>query len=402
MDTKLSSKDQKVLLNALEKAKEMTRKMEERSEQKRWSELELPTDFANILARLSKNDLSDIRTNWGVSGASALKKQDLIDVLTLQLAEKLPAVFDLFDKARYDIVKKIADKGGCAYVPLESRQLEYFQSRGILFPGMVNGKKVLCIPPEVLECFKAIDNAEYRQQIRSNTERIKLVHGLLFYYGTLSLKELCRQIHLHLGTDEQLTGEIIYLLEGAEKFHQQARLGAEGYSSGRVWDPEKVKDEHRSRKDLPFFPFTTAELIKAGEPDFVDRNPSFTAFVEFIRKNYEIPLKEAEQLVGECVYAIQIGESPGQILQFLQTQLEINELNVMTSFMDRIVMLHNNTKQWFLKGHAPSEMSRRADSAITASGTAGEVIDFATRRKVGRNDPCPCGTGKKFKKCCGN
>ena len=21
--------------------------------------------------------------------------------------------------------------------------------------------------------------------------------------------------------------------------------------------------------------------------------------------------------------------------------------------------------------------------------------------KVGRNDPCPCGSGKKFKKCCG-
>jgi uncharacterized protein YecA (UPF0149 family) len=21
-------------------------------------------------------------------------------------------------------------------------------------------------------------------------------------------------------------------------------------------------------------------------------------------------------------------------------------------------------------------------------------------RKVGRNDPCPCGSGKKFKKCC--
>jgi uncharacterized protein YecA (UPF0149 family) len=21
--------------------------------------------------------------------------------------------------------------------------------------------------------------------------------------------------------------------------------------------------------------------------------------------------------------------------------------------------------------------------------------------KVGRNDPCPCGSGKKYKKCCG-
>ena len=25
----------------------------------------------------------------------------------------------------------------------------------------------------------------------------------------------------------------------------------------------------------------------------------------------------------------------------------------------------------------------------------------ATSTKVGRNDPCPCGSGKKYKKCCG-
>ena len=23
-------------------------------------------------------------------------------------------------------------------------------------------------------------------------------------------------------------------------------------------------------------------------------------------------------------------------------------------------------------------------------------------RKVGRNEPCPCGSGKKFKRCCGS
>jgi len=25
----------------------------------------------------------------------------------------------------------------------------------------------------------------------------------------------------------------------------------------------------------------------------------------------------------------------------------------------------------------------------------------AMSKKVGRNEPCPCGSGKKFKKCCG-
>jgi uncharacterized protein YecA (UPF0149 family) len=26
---------------------------------------------------------------------------------------------------------------------------------------------------------------------------------------------------------------------------------------------------------------------------------------------------------------------------------------------------------------------------------------FAISKKIGRNEPCPCGSGKKYKKCCG-
>jgi uncharacterized protein YecA (UPF0149 family) len=28
-------------------------------------------------------------------------------------------------------------------------------------------------------------------------------------------------------------------------------------------------------------------------------------------------------------------------------------------------------------------------------------VPFIAPPRVGRNDPCPCGSGKKFKKCCG-
>jgi len=27
--------------------------------------------------------------------------------------------------------------------------------------------------------------------------------------------------------------------------------------------------------------------------------------------------------------------------------------------------------------------------------------EAAVSAKLGRNDPCPCGSGKKYKKCCG-
>ena len=41
--------------------------------------------------------------------------------------------------------------------------------------------------------------------------------------------------------------------------------------------------------------------------------------------------------------------------------------------------------QWyFFDGHAPKYEQVKRDGA-----------------KIGRNDPCPCGSGKKYKKCCG-
>jgi uncharacterized protein YecA (UPF0149 family) len=30
-----------------------------------------------------------------------------------------------------------------------------------------------------------------------------------------------------------------------------------------------------------------------------------------------------------------------------------------------------------------------------------KVAPIKSDKAVGRNDPCPCGSGKKFKKCCG-
>ena len=73
--------------------------------------------------------------------------------------------------------------------------------------------------------------------------------------------------------------------------------------------------------------------------------------------------------------------------------------------------------QFLLREHAPTSPSTAAArarqpqpvGAVAAGGDngdgAGEVmLDLPVRRglpKVGRNEPCPCGSGKKYKNCCG-
>ena len=51
---------------------------------------------------------------------------------------------------------------------------------------------------------------------------------------------------------------------------------------------------------------------------------------------------------------------------------------------------------------APSPMAQAvAGRGDSASKQLAKVASKVTGKKVGRNDPCPCGSGKKYKKCCG-
>lgn len=46
-------------------------------------------------------------------------------------------------------------------------------------------------------------------------------------------------------------------------------------------------------------------------------------------------------------------------------------------------------------------LRRRLIRACAAGRVRAEARSAVTRRSAGRNDPCPCGSGRKFKKCCG-
>jgi len=56
---------------------------------------------------------------------------------------------------------------------------------------------------------------------------------------------------------------------------------------------------------------------------------------------------------------------------------------------------------------SPEELRHRGYRNVVAShptidGSSGQAVPQQRRvKKIGRNDPCPCGSGKKYKKCCG-
>jgi preprotein translocase subunit SecA len=63
--------------------------------------------------------------------------------------------------------------------------------------------------------------------------------------------------------------------------------------------------------------------------------------------------------------------------------------------------LHQNTSAFGQASGEPPVKSKASDVVSEAAQQLEKTKPVRTGPKVGRNDPCPCGSGKKYKQCCG-
>ena len=76
------------------------------------------------------------------------------------------------------------------------------------------------------------------------------------------------------------------------------------------------------------------------------------------------------------------------IVEDVKTRITFESSNSESIFLTLITRISKSLPLWILKGHTYTEIF-------------GENQPPRTVTKIGRNENCPCGSGKKYKKCCG-
>ena len=72
--------------------------------------------------------------------------------------------------------------------------------------------------------------------------------------------------------------------------------------------------------------------------------------------------------------------------------IELGNLPDSDKFVRLILDMDNNQRKWVLRGNKAIDVFGNEDH---------EPPQIPFSQKIGRNDECPCGSGKKYKKCCG-
>ncbi|GAB6170728.1 hypothetical protein JCM15765_02060 [Paradesulfitobacterium aromaticivorans] len=163
------------------------------------------------------------------------------------------------------------------------------------------------------------------------------------------------------------------------------------------------------RPSVDYYSFTKEQLLKAGEMDFIDKIPKMNHFTRFLLEYYDLTDEEIDEMMLQLINMINLDTKPTGMIKYLESQLEFPSFEMVQELTAKLMELYNHTRMWILKGHTPDELfqeEKRYLKPLPAESfrmgqTDSKLFDIMTGAKIGRNDSCPCGSGKKYKKCCG-
>ncbi len=180
---------------------------------------------------------------------------------------------------------------------------------------------------------------------------------------------------------------------------------------GVITRPEDLRYTKREREDLEkkdvtdFLQKRITELYEAKEQEVT---PQIMRELErvVLLKNVDIKWMNHIDAMDELKKGIYL-RSMGQrdpVVEYRFEGFAMYDEMIASIREDTIRMLLTVKVRVEVQGQPPKEMPQREQvlkPSDNPAAKAAPAAKTASGKKVGRNDPCPCGSGKKYKKCCG-
>lgn len=154
------------------------------------------------------------------------------------------------------------------------------------------------------------------------------------------------------------------------------------------------------KSNKPHYVPNKKELLNYVDEEYFEKNSQYKNLLNYMRKNFsDIPRDEIEDIAEEIYDICAFEFSMQDIFNVINRQnIEFESEKQVNELVQIIIELSNNTRLWENNGFTPDEISKEREFKNLKSSTDNTFI--RKKEKIGRNDPCPCGSGKKYKKCC--
>jgi len=153
------------------------------------------------------------------------------------------------------------------------------------------------------------------------------------------------------------------------------------------------------QKGKPIYYPSVSEIDELWDYNYPASDPVYAMARKALVEEMGLSETEAADDLVLIFDELSLGWKIADVVKDLQENgLDISDQKAVETITALLVMLNNHTRMAINRGNRPADLSQ-PDAAATAARLRQNPAQ--NKPKIYPNDPCPCGSGKKYKKCCG-
>lgn len=351
-------------------------------------------DIEELIKPYPKKEICSLAENIGLKLSYNLNKNQVIEKYIDEYENYIRNKMHVINDDMYKILLKYIKNNGI--ISISDNEAEnyadkhaFFMNQGMVFPCLKDRKPILLMPEVMQAIVKQSDTLEFRKLMKKNSEIMNIFRGMIKLYGVLCFEDVKGLMKRYDNVEEQV---FLSILEEGSFYYNNEYYGTIDDDGKIIFVNVEIDDYeeilNNIDNNLDYSMISKDDLISMSNEDYLERSSIGRKFSKEFSSMFLVDKNDAAGTMNMLALDIQYRNSEEileDIINGIDAKLdkedEIRVFNIVNKFIKNIPL-------WKYKGATINEKS-------------GNNKTIESKKEVGRNDPCPCQSGKKYKRCCG-
>lgn len=354
--------------------------------------------LADIFKDYLKSDIYEIAKRKGIRGISKCNKEALIEKLSEALCkpEMAEKYFLCLLDEQIEEFKKAAAEEGFYY----SKNVKYIEELyagayiGILSDGRVS------VPQETAAVYQLIDKEAFHQKRRRVSFLLACLRTSGFLHGIAPIEIVLKMINQNCKPAMTVDEFRMLFEEIPAELKEHVLVGDMMYHEMLYPNDRNLLAVQNGK---PYYIPTVKEIKDFNLHRYFSEGEEILRFKQYLLQKTNMREDEAEEAVERIQRAMCGAEMLSEIIgNFENFGIEMGTAKEVGALIEQVEILWNKTRMLVNRGFKPEEL--RTQRTKVSSDKSGKIIHMkeVRKNKIYPNEPCPCGSGKKYKNCCRN
>ncbi len=368
-------------------------------------------DVKEYLLSYKKEDLEEKAKEFNITCSGSTKEELAEEIAKYVLSpEGMREIFLQADEWEADAFEAVLDKKCFLAEETDWIKLGWLSDAGYVVSYSDHHAEV---PKAVISLYKEINTPEFRKLCRQVSWMRSCQTMLGFIYAIAPLKIVYR-MYRRRPEYKVSYDEFLEILKQVPENDNMCIVRGDKMIFKTVLQENLYERIEEYQGDREFYMPSPEEVLDYAKHGYPSEDPAYKKLENFLSEE----LHQNTVQVAELMYIVFKEFSMDGMLSDIME--EFNNRNVVfdsekqtEEFAAIMMNVNNNTRMLDFRGYTPNEIARmsrpEASSRVMPSmvpmGSMASTPSFipsnAATKKIYPNDPCPCGSGKKYKKCCG-